>query len=81
VYIERRRLSGIVCVCIVRVYVRVYVRVRVRVVLFFTAWAAVVLDLCPFGGRKCAFTGGAGDVGVGRVLRGGKGNVGEEMGE
>ena len=31
--------------------------------------AAVVLDLCPFGGRKCAC---AGRAKVGRVLRSGK---------
>jgi hypothetical protein len=31
--------------------------------------AVVVLDLCPFGGRKFACTGGAGEVGVGRVLK------------
>jgi hypothetical protein len=27
--------------------------------------AAVVLDLCPFGSRKCACAGGVGDAGVG----------------
>ena len=32
----------------------------------------VVLDLCPFGDRKFACTGRAREVGVGRVLRGGK---------
>ena len=34
--------------------------------------AVVTLDLCPFGGRKFACAGRAGDVGAGRVLRGGK---------
>ena len=46
-----------VCVC-ERVCVRAY-----------SLRAEVLLDLCPFGGRKCACTGGAK---VGKVLRGEK---------
>ena len=34
--------------------------------------AVVVLDLCPLAPRKFACTGGAGEVGVGRVKRSGK---------
>ena len=42
--------------------------------------AAVVLDLCPFGGRKCACAGGVGDVGAGgwRVVGRREGRVGGE---
>jgi hypothetical protein len=54
---------------------------RVCVCAHFLVRAAVVLDLCPFGGRKCACTGGAGVGESGRVLKSGKGNEGEEMGE
>jgi hypothetical protein len=41
-----------VCVCVCE---RVLLRVR----------ASVVLDLFPFGSRKCACAGGVGDAGVG----------------
>ena len=38
--------------------------------------AAVVLDLCPFGRRKCACAGGVGEAGVGEECRvAGKGEL------
>ena len=71
---RRARRVCVVCVCVC-VCVCVYVYVCAR-----SLRAAVVRDLCPFGGRKCACGGVGGVARVGEMSMG-KGVVGRSGGE